>query len=40
MVGNLVHFELGAKDAARAREFWGSVFGWKFMPPWARWSTT
>ena len=34
MAGNLVHFELGAKDTARAREFWGSLFGWQFRPPW------
>ena len=34
MAGNLVHFELGAKDTGRAREFWSSLFGWKFQPPW------
>jgi uncharacterized protein len=34
MAGNLVHFELGAKDTARARQFWGSLFDWQFQPPW------
>ncbi len=31
MNGQLVHFELPAGDAARAREFWKSLFGWKFQ---------
>jgi uncharacterized protein len=30
MEGQLVHFELPAKDSARAREFYKSLFGWKF----------
>ena len=30
MEGPLVPFELPAQDAGRAREFWGSLFGWKF----------
>ena len=33
MPGKLVHFELPAKDAARAREFWTGVFGWTFADP-------
>jgi predicted enzyme related to lactoylglutathione lyase len=31
MAGNLVHFELPAQDVARAKDFWGSLFGWKFQ---------
>lgn len=31
MAGNLVHFELPARDTARAKDFWGSLFGWKFQ---------
>jgi uncharacterized protein len=34
MAGNLVHFELPSHDSAKAREFWGSLFGWSFQPPW------
>ncbi len=30
MAGRLVHFELPAQDTARAREFYGSLFGWTF----------
>ena len=30
MPGRLVHFELPAKDDARAVEFYGSLFGWTF----------
>jgi predicted enzyme related to lactoylglutathione lyase len=30
MAGKLVHFELLTKDAARAKRFYSSVFGWKF----------
>ena len=30
MAGQIVHFELPADDTARAREFWGSLFGWQF----------
>ena len=33
MPGKLVHFELPAKDAARARGFWSGVFGWTFADP-------
>jgi len=28
--GKLVHFELPAQDAARARGFWSGLFGWEF----------
>jgi len=28
--GRLVHFELPAENTERAREFWGSLFGWTF----------
>jgi uncharacterized protein len=31
MAGKLVHFELPAKDSARAKEFYGSLFGWQFQ---------
>jgi uncharacterized protein len=30
MPGEIVHFEIPADDTARAREFWGSLFGWQF----------
>jgi hypothetical protein len=30
MPGNIVHFEIPADDTAKAREFWGSLFGWQF----------
>jgi uncharacterized protein len=30
MAGNIVHFELFAKDPARAKRFYSSLFGWKF----------
>ena len=30
MNGELSFFELGVADAARAREFYGPLFGWKF----------
>lgn len=30
MPGTIVHFELPATDAERARTFWGSLFGWTF----------
>ena len=30
MSGQLVHFEIPADDTAKAREFWGSLFGWQF----------
>jgi len=29
--GKLVHFELPAQDAARARGFWSGLFGWQFQ---------
>jgi uncharacterized protein len=28
MAGQMVHVEIPAGDTARAREFWGSLFGW------------
>jgi uncharacterized protein len=28
--GNIVHFEIPSQDTARAKEFWGSLFGWTF----------
>ncbi len=30
MAGQMVHLEIPAGDTAKAREFWGSLFGWKF----------
>ena len=30
MPGRPVHFEIPADDTGRAREFWGSLFGWEF----------
>ena len=30
MAGKLVHFELPAGDAERAKGFWSGVFGWEF----------
>jgi predicted enzyme related to lactoylglutathione lyase len=30
MPGKIVHFEVPAKDGARARSFWGGLFGWQF----------
>src|SRR2546430_9031815 len=30
MDGQLVHFELPAKDSGRSKEFWSSLFGWKY----------
>lgn len=30
MKGNIVHFEVNAKDPKRAKKFYSSVFGWKF----------
>ena len=33
MAGKLVHFELPARDAARAKGFWTGVFGWEFSEP-------
>jgi predicted enzyme related to lactoylglutathione lyase len=31
MNGELSFFELGVADANRARDFYGSLFGWKFV---------
>ena len=30
MPGNIVHFEINAKDANRAKRFYTSLFGWKY----------
>jgi predicted enzyme related to lactoylglutathione lyase len=30
MAGNLVHFEINTKDAARAKRFYTTLFGWKY----------
>ena len=30
MPGRLVHFEIRAGEKERARQFWGTLFGWKF----------
>jgi predicted enzyme related to lactoylglutathione lyase len=30
MAGQMVHVEIPAGDTAKAREFWGSLFGWEF----------
>jgi uncharacterized protein len=30
MPGEVVHLEIPADDTAKAREFWGSLFGWQF----------
>ena len=30
MAGQPVHIEIPADDTAKGREFWGSLFGWKF----------
>ena len=30
MPGQIVHFEIPADDTPSGREFWGSLFGWKF----------
>src|SRR5204862_746709 len=30
MPGEIVHFEIPADDTAKAREFWGGLFGWQF----------
>lgn len=31
MAGGVVHFEIPADDENRAREFYGSIFGWEFQ---------
>jgi predicted enzyme related to lactoylglutathione lyase len=30
MAGEIVHLEIPADDTGKAREFWGSLFGWQF----------
>src|SRR5438105_13049551 len=30
MAGSIVHFEINTKDAARAKSFYTSLFGWKY----------
>jgi hypothetical protein len=30
MAGNIVHFEVNAKDTARAKKFYSALFGWKY----------
>jgi predicted enzyme related to lactoylglutathione lyase len=30
MAGNIVHFEINATDANRAKRFYSSLFGWKY----------
>ena len=32
MAGEVSFFELGVKDAAKAREFYGELFGWRMKP--------
>jgi predicted enzyme related to lactoylglutathione lyase len=31
MPGQMVHLEIPAGDTAKAREFWGSLFGWQWQ---------
>jgi uncharacterized protein len=31
MPAEIVHIEIPADDTGRAREFWGSLFGWEFQ---------
>jgi uncharacterized protein len=31
MAGQMVHVEIPAGDTSKAREFWGSLFGWEFQ---------
>jgi predicted enzyme related to lactoylglutathione lyase len=31
MPGQIVHLEIPAGDTAKAREFWGSLFGWEWQ---------
>jgi predicted enzyme related to lactoylglutathione lyase len=33
MAGEMVHFEILAKDADAAQAFWSSLFGWEFGTP-------
>ena len=30
MAGEIVHYEIAAKDPDRAVAFWGGLFGWQF----------
>jgi uncharacterized protein len=30
MAGNIVHFEINAKDTSRAKRFYSALFGWKY----------
>jgi predicted enzyme related to lactoylglutathione lyase len=32
MPGEMVHIEIPADDTEKGREFWSSLFGWKFEP--------
>ena len=32
MAGQMVHVEIPAGDTAKARAFWGGLFGWQFEP--------
>jgi uncharacterized protein len=31
MAGQMVHFEIPAGDTAKAKDFWGGLFGWEFQ---------
>jgi uncharacterized protein len=31
MAGQMVHLEIPAGDTAKARDFWGGLFGWEFQ---------
>jgi predicted enzyme related to lactoylglutathione lyase len=31
MAGGIVHFEIPAQDTARAKNFWGTLFGYQFQ---------
>ncbi len=31
MPGQMVHLEIPAGDTAKAREFWGGLFGWEWQ---------
>jgi uncharacterized protein len=31
MAGQMVHLEIPTGDTAKAREFWGGLFGWEFQ---------
>jgi uncharacterized protein len=31
MAGQMVHLEIPAGETAKAREFWGGLFGWEFQ---------